>query len=216
MPFDVPIPSILPDHDSNQMVLETKIDGLDKKARHSKTELKTNSEAHLQKHFPQVFFFFVEAVSLTNFLLSLKVSGCASTRTAPTMARQNEPDTESTAFSLTTDAWHFDAEVAAIANAARKISETPIFPLNKAKFVILSDSVSAIQFVTKAEKLHAAALLFKNSLLTSRQQNKELRLQWIPRHCDILGNEKADFLDSKVEEWLKKPSSHKKRKKKRE
>jgi hypothetical protein len=73
---------------------------------------------------------------------------------------------------MSTDACHFDAEVAAIAHAARKIAETPIFPLNKAKFVILSDSVSAIQFVTKAANLHPTALLFKNSLSTSRQQNE--------------------------------------------
>jgi hypothetical protein len=39
-----------------------------------------------------------------------------------------------------------------------------------------------------------SAMLFKNSLSTSRQQNKELRLQWIPSHCNNLGNKKADFL----------------------
>jgi hypothetical protein len=51
--FDVPIPSsILPDH-SNQMAAETKIDGLDKKASHSKIELKAQALAHLDKHFLQ-------------------------------------------------------------------------------------------------------------------------------------------------------------------
>jgi hypothetical protein len=37
LPFDVPIPSILPDH-SNQLAPDTKIDTLDKKASHSKID----------------------------------------------------------------------------------------------------------------------------------------------------------------------------------
>jgi ribonuclease HI len=89
---------------------------------------------------------------------------------------------------------YFDAEVAAIARAAEKIAETPAFPLNKTKFVILSDSVSAIQFITQAANLHPKSLLFKNSLASLRQQNKLLEAQWIPSHCKIMGNEKADFL----------------------
>jgi len=76
----------------------------------------------------------------------------------------------------------------------QEIAETPIFPLNNSKFVILSDSVSAIQFVTKAANLHSTALLIKKSLSTIRQQNRELGLHWNSSHCDIHGNEKADFL----------------------
>jgi ribonuclease HI len=103
---------------------------------------------------------------------------------------------------MSTDACHFDAEVAAIANAARKIAETPIFPLNKAKFQvsilpILSSKVTASQPSNSSPKQqNSIQQLFKNSLSTSTspQQNKELRLEWIPSHCDILGNEKADFL----------------------
>jgi ribonuclease HI len=86
-----------------------------------------------------------------------------------------------------------DAEVAAIACAAKKIADTPVFPINIDKFVILSDSISAIQFVTQAANLHPTPLLFKKSLLKADQQ-QDLRMQWIPSHCDSLGKEKADFL----------------------
>jgi len=66
------------------------------------------------------------------------------------------------------------SEVAAIASAAMKIAESPTFPLNKAKFVILSDSVSLIQFVNKAPNLHPKTLLFKKSLSKVQQQNKKI------------------------------------------
>jgi ribonuclease HI len=180
LPFDVPIPLILPDH-SNQMAPETKIDGLDKKASHSKIELKAKALAHLDKHFPQGEW--LRIYTDGSFDVNKKRAGygvyCIFFEEATPMC---------------TDSCHFDAEVAAIASAAKKIAETTIFPLQKEKFVILSDSVAAIQFVTKAANLHPTALLFKKSLSKIRQQNRELGLQWIPSHCDIHGNEKADFL----------------------
>ncbi|XP_059488302.1 uncharacterized protein LOC132204072 [Neocloeon triangulifer] len=89
---------------------------------------------------------------------------------------------------------HFDAEVAAIARAAQKIAEVKNFPLNKTKFVILCDSISAMQFICQPANLHPDSLLFKISLVNLRARNHQLDLQWIPSHCQILGNEKADFL----------------------
>jgi len=70
----------------------------------------------------------------------------------------------------------------------------PLSAGKETKFVILCDSISAAQFVTRADNLHPQALLFKNFLTALRQHNKTLELQWIPNHCDILGNKKADYL----------------------
>jgi ribonuclease HI len=88
----------------------------------------------------------------------------------------------------------FDAEVKAIVRAVERIAETAIFPLRKTKFVILSDSKAAIQFITKAENYDELSLSFKQNLVMIGMQKKLLQLQWIPSHCKIPGNEKADAL----------------------
>jgi hypothetical protein len=58
----------------------------------------------------------------------------------------------------------------------------------------LSDSKAAIQSITKAENCDELTLTFKQSLVMTRMQQKQLQLQWIPSHCKIPGNEKADAL----------------------
>jgi hypothetical protein len=82
-------------------------------------------------------------------------------------------------------------EVAAIASAAKKITEMidTHFPTNKAKFVILR--VTVIQVVTKAANHQNSPGVFKKSLSTIQQQKRELGLQWIPSHCDIHGKVKG-------------------------
>jgi ribonuclease HI len=88
----------------------------------------------------------------------------------------------------------FDAEVKVIVRAVERIAETAIISLWKTKFVILSESNAAIQFITKAENYDELSLSFKQNLVMIGMQKKLLQLQWIPSHCKIPGNEKADAL----------------------
>jgi ribonuclease HI len=179
-PFEAPRPQALPDL-SNQLSPVTKIDGMEKKASHTRLKTKQLAEAHLKKYYPlpnwvQIFTdgSHDEEKGRTGFGVSC------------TFFEEAKP--------LSAGSTHFDAEVAAIVSAAEKVADSPHLPRNKTKFVILCDSISAAQFVTRADNLHPQALLFKNLLAALRRQNKTLELQWIPSHCDILGNEKADYL----------------------
>ncbi|XP_059489242.1 uncharacterized protein LOC132204637 [Neocloeon triangulifer] len=88
----------------------------------------------------------------------------------------------------------FDAECAAIVRAAESILEQPTFPLNKTRFVILSDSKAAIQSIANITNYHPTSLNFKKALVKLREKNYELSLQWIPSHTNIHGNELADAL----------------------
>ena len=100
----------------------------------------------------------------------------------------------------------FGAEVKAIVSAVEKIAGRANFPLRKTKFFILSDSKVAIQCITKAENCDELALTFKQNLVMMRMQQKQLQLQWIPSHCKIPGNVKANAL-AKLSSKKKPPPS---------
>jgi ribonuclease HI len=180
LPFDVPLPSSLPDGTS-QLTPGTNINSINKKGIHSKEELKKLTEKQLKENFPLQEW--VHIFTDGSYDSKSKQAGygvyCLFFEEASSMHLGASP---------------FDAEVAAIASAAKRIAETPDFPMHKKKFVILSDSVSAIQFITKTANLHPKSLIFKKSLAKIREQNRQLEIQWIPSHCDIMGNDKADLL----------------------
>jgi len=93
---------------------------------------------------------------------------------------------------MSTCATSFDAEVAAIELAVKRISETP---LKIKKIVIFCDCTSAIELIK------CRSQLFKNLETSLRQQNKILELDWIPSKTG--GNIKADLLAKAA---AKKPS----------
>ena len=61
----------------------------------------------------------------------------------------------------------------------------------KSKVVILSDAKSVLQTLENNRCEYEA---LTNRLQATRQNVKSLVLQWIPGHCNIMGNEKADNL----------------------
>jgi ribonuclease HI len=131
-------------------------------------ELNTKSEANLQNYFPQDEW--VRFNTEGSYHGNTKRAGygvyCIFFKDATPMST-----------------CRFDAEVAAIETASKRIAETSIFLLNKANFIILSDSVSAIQLVNNTANLHPTAMHFIKSLSTLWQQNKELRIH---SHCEIV------------------------------
>ncbi|XP_059477948.1 uncharacterized protein LOC132198144 [Neocloeon triangulifer] len=178
--FETPSPFNMPDV-SNQLEPALQIEGVEKKSNLQVTELQKKTDAHLKSNFPLSEWIHIYTDGSQDNSTQRAGYGVYCI-----FFEESTP--------LPEGANHFDAETAAIARAAQKVAEQDRFPLNKKKFVILSDSTSAIQFVCQPANLHPDSLLFKNSLVRLRKKNHELALQWIPSHCQILGNDKADFL----------------------
>jgi ribonuclease HI len=83
----------------------------------------------------------------------------------------------------------YDGELRAILEALKKVRN---HRLNK--IVILSDSKAAIQAIASSEEVDREVKLCKIQLLKLKNENKEVVLQWVPSHCNLHGNEKADYL----------------------
>jgi ribonuclease HI len=183
LPFSVPVPSALPTQ-KNKILPGLTIPQIDKKTNHTKKELKKLTEEHIKKHFP-----------LQEWVHIFTDGSYDSTTKQAGYGIYCLLFEEASPMSLNASA--FDAEVAAIAHAAKKIADSQDLPLQKTKFVIFCDSISAIQYITQAANMHSDSLLFKKSLECIKEQNRQLELQWIPSHCDLLGNDKADLLAKK-------------------
>lgn len=84
---------------------------------------------------------------------------------------------------------NFDGEVAAICEAARRLVQLP----GLKKVVFLSDSTAALQAIT-SQFPHDALVMACRDILSQLQERAEICLQWVPGHCDIDGNERADRL----------------------
>jgi ribonuclease HI/exonuclease III len=93
-------------------------------------------------------------------------------------------------FSLPNSCSIFTAEALAISRAL-----SYIFNTDKTNFVILSDSKSVLQALQgNIHKAKSNWILFqvKEKIKLLKENNKNISLCWIPAHCNIKGNEKAD------------------------
>ena len=84
----------------------------------------------------------------------------------------------------------FQAEIYAIAIAARHVSMLPIFNRDISFYI---DSQAAIKALISGNIRSKVVSSCHKELLALRQQHK-LKLCWVPGHKNILGNEKADEL----------------------
>lgn len=90
---------------------------------------------------------------------------------------------------------HFDGEIEAIRISLKYLVERSN---QLQRVVILSDCTSAIQAITKYGIPESRAIeSCRHSLSLLRARGVETVLQWIPSHCGIYGNEKADELAKK-------------------
>lgn len=95
-------------------------------------------------------------------------------------------------FKITSNLSIMFVELLAIAEAM-----SYCFSLDKNKFVILTDSKSALQHVarcTSSSRGSPIGYTILDMLLKFAKSNKTIVLQWIPSHIGILGNEEADRL----------------------
>ncbi|GFV96477.1 uncharacterized protein LOC103524116 [Trichonephila clavipes] len=92
-------------------------------------------------------------------------------------------------FPLTT---HFDGEVEAIHIALQQLA-VRLPPIERA--VILSDSTSALQALSKYNE--NKCLRVQNCRELLGKIKGKIVFQWVPSHCGLWGNERADFLAKK-------------------
>jgi ribonuclease HI len=87
----------------------------------------------------------------------------------------------------------FDAEVTAITNAIHYLAQHPL-PAHKIYiFFDNSSAISALAQVSSGLILRHRQLL-QPSIDFLRNQNRQIVLNWVPSHCNIPGNERADSL----------------------
>ena len=83
----------------------------------------------------------------------------------------------------------FTAELHAILIALKQIVS-----LSERRFVIFSDSRSALQALEMYNSLHPLIMEILEWMILARRKGKEITFCWIPAHVGIVGNEKADEL----------------------
>jgi ribonuclease HI len=66
--------------------------------------------------------------------------------------------------------------------------------LARKNVVLLIDSVAAIQAVANEEYKDKKIVLARYEIKSLQTKGVKVILQWVPSHCGLLGNEKADFL----------------------
>ena len=92
---------------------------------------------------------------------------------------------------------NYDAEIIAIIKTINELDkgfrDNTIKPTD---VVILTDSQSALEAITSFKDKPASLIeqLIQTCHSTSENHQIQIFLQWIPGHCDIFGNEKADSL----------------------
>jgi ribonuclease HI len=85
---------------------------------------------------------------------------------------------------------NYDGEVAAIQAALQRLAlQNPTLQTN----LVLTDSMAAIQAVSSPESQNSTIAEIR-TLVHGIQRNCEVMFKWIPSHCDLPGNNKADEL----------------------
>lgn len=90
-------------------------------------------------------------------------------------------------FRHPTTASVFSAEIHGIQQAVRIIETLP-----GGTFVICSDSLSAVTAVNTLRTINPLIIEIHKNINKLSQEGKAVILFWVPSHCDITGNEKAD------------------------
>eukprot|EP00102_Acyrthosiphon_pisum_P018398 XP_008190141.1 PREDICTED: uncharacterized protein LOC100572585 [Acyrthosiphon pisum] len=90
-------------------------------------------------------------------------------------------------FKLPNECSIFSAEAIAILKAIETIQTT-----KHTKFVILSDSLSAIKNIQNKNNPNDISVLIQNQLDEAKTNKKQISIIWIPGHTGIAGNEIAD------------------------
>jgi ribonuclease HI len=98
---------------------------------------------------------------------------------------------------------NYDGEVIAIEAALRRLALQN--PPPQKNLVVPTDSMAAIQAISSPESQNSTIVEIR-TLVHGLQRNYEVMFQWIPSHCDLPGNDKANEL-AKAGASMKQPTT---------
>jgi ribonuclease HI len=159
---------------------ELTVDGLEKKkSEYSTQELRRHTMTYIRKKYPEELW------------LHVYTDGSATPGKGMAGAGVYCKKFENS-WAAGKNASSYDGELKAIKVALEKVREH----LDK-NIVIMSDSKAAIQAIVSKEMVDCEVRECKVLLLRLFCEAREVVLQWIPAHCEVYGNEKADYLAKK-------------------
>ena len=165
--------------------VRTEIDGINqKKSAYLAPDLKVLTENHIQDHYPPT-----EWLHIYTDGSATPGKGLAGAGVSCNLFKRALP-----AGKL---GCNYDGEVAAIYAALKElVLNEPLYEMID-KIVILSDCRSALQAISSPQAGNGTVVDIRtliHGLQECIKKKKTLVLQWVPSHCDLPGNEKADEL----------------------
>ena len=161
--------------------IKISIPGIESKADHSETEIRNLTLDYLHTNYPSETYTYVYTDGSAEEAIRNGGGGVH--------VKYANGQTENHSFSTGKNSTNYRAEASAILFAAKTLNHSEHISDST---VILTDCKSVLQSLMSSEENQI--LRDTNCELHSLQQKTSLTLQWIPSHCGIAGNEKADKL----------------------
>ena len=180
----------------NELDIKSEIPTIKEKSSHSETELRTLAQEYLNTKYP--------IDSWTRAYTDGSAEDAIKNGGGGVYIRYQNGKTDSLSIATGKNSTNFRAEACALLHAAKTLNSSSDL---SNKTVLLTDCKSVLQNVITGERNQILREL--NEELQKLKEKTELVLQWLPAHCGINGNEKADALSkegSKMEQFEHKMS----------
>ena len=165
----------------DETTVKTSIPGIGPKETHSEAELKNLALEHLNSNYPVDIW--------THAYTDGSAEDAVKNGGGGVYIKFSNGNTESKSFSTGKNSTNYRAEAKAILTAVQTLNNSE-FTSNST--VILTDCRSILESIQSGEETQTLNEI--KSELTTLKQKTNLTLQWIPSHCGIQGNDKADEL----------------------
>ena len=177
------ITSISPPWEENKLpTIITHVKGISSKQQNEREQLKQIATDYIEELFPKTEW--------TRVYTDRSAKDATTDGGAGIHAEW--PDARTMSISIPGGRWcnNYRAEALAIQEAAKALMEEE--DTYNSQIVFLSDAKSVLDALRNPKNTELNDL--RLALIKLRETAKEVTLQWIPGHCDIEGNEKADTL----------------------
>lgn len=159
----------------------TSIPGVDRRGTQSEIQQKTLAMEHICSQYPQE--------NWTHVFTDGSATGATQDGGAGILIRYTDGD-EELATPTGKHSTNYRAETEALREAAATVSQNET--RTTGRVVVFSDALSALQALRSSRNTELNPLSSALAALSSTVQ--EVVLQWVPAHCGIRGNERADTL----------------------
>ena len=166
---------------NKEVNIKTSIPGIEMKDNHTDTEMKNLTLEYLHSNYPSETYTHVYTDGSAEDAIRNGGGGV--------FIKYANEHSENFSFSTGKNSTNYRAEASAILFAAKTLNQSEHISEST---VILTDCKSVLQSLMSSEENQILRDTKKE--LNSLQEKTSLTLQWIPSHCGIIGNEKADEL----------------------